>query len=110
MRHHRDWAERAGTFLRQLTERLARIPELVRFNRTQLETYRFHGGEWDSPVYNDVPCRVTEDDRAPFPLTVITEFPDETIYGELFVLAHTVQMHAVLAAEEIHTALERAGG
>ncbi len=110
LRHHTAWEERAAAFLQQLTTRLAQVPGLVAFNRTQLEMCRFHGGEPEEvPVYHDVPCRVIADDRAPFPLTLITEFPDETISGELFVLAHTVQMHTVLAAEEIYTPLARAG-
>ena len=31
-------------------------------------------------------------------MTLITEFPDETIDGEAFRFAHTVQMEAALAA------------
>lgn len=105
VRHHTAWAERAMAFLAQLTERLGGIPELVDFNRAQLEVYSTHAGGLAFPVYHDVPCQVIPDDRAPVPLTVITEFPDETIYGDAFVLAHTVQMHAVLAAEELHAAM-----
>ncbi len=107
VRHHAAWAERAAAFLAQLTERLGRLPDLVRFNRAQLETYRAHAGALAFPVYHDVPCQMIADDRMPVPLTVITEFPDETVYGELFVLAHTVQMHAALAAEDLHAALAR---
>ncbi|HYM68806.1 MAG TPA: peptidase M14, partial [bacterium] len=110
LRHHRAWADRATAFLAQLTERLGAIPGLAAFNRTQLETYRVHAGELPSPVYHDVPCQVVEDEQAPTPLTLITEFPDETIYGDLFIFAHTVQMETVLAAEEIHAALEPARG
>jgi len=110
LRHHRAWADRAAAFLAQLTERLGAVPGLAEFNRTQLDTYRVHAGEPSSPVYHDVPCQVVEDERAPTPLTLITEFPDETIYGDLFVFAHTVQMETVLAAEEIHAALEPARG
>jgi hypothetical protein len=107
VRHHAAWAERAAVFLSQLTRRLGDVPDLVRLNRTQLETYRAHAGEPAFPIYHDVPCQVVADDRTPVPLTVITEFPDETIYGDLFVLAHTVQMQTVLAAEEVHAALTR---
>jgi hypothetical protein len=105
VRHHTAWAERAAAFLAQLTERLGQIPDLVLLNRAQLETYRAHAGRLAFPVYHDVPCQVIADDQAPAPLTVITEFPDETVYGEPFVLAHTVQMHTVLAAEDLHAAL-----
>ncbi len=32
------------------------------------------------------------------PVTLITEFPDETVHGDAFRFAHTVQMHTALAA------------
>jgi hypothetical protein len=41
-------------------------------------------------------------------LTLITEFPDETIYGEAYRLAHTVQMATVIAAEEAYAILMEA--
>jgi len=110
VRHHRDWADRAAAFRTRLVERLAAIPELVAFNRAQLASYRAHAGEPPFPVYHELPCQTVEDERAATPLLLITEFPDETIYGELFALAHTVQMHTVLAAEEIHAALDRTAG
>ncbi len=110
VRHHPDWADRAVLLRTRLTERLARIPELVAFNRAQLASYRAHAGEPPFPVYHDLPCHTVEDERAATPLLLITEFPDETIYGDLFALAHTVQMHTVLAAEEIHAALDRPAG
>jgi hypothetical protein len=108
--HRRGWADRAIAFRAQLTERLGRVPGLAAFNRAQLASYRAHAGEPAFTVYHDVPCKTVEDDRAATPLMLITEFPDETIGGELFVLAHTVQMHTVLAAEEIHASLDRSAG
>jgi hypothetical protein len=53
-------------------------------------------------VLHGIPCLIAEDARSPVPMTLITEFPDETIYGEAFRFAHEVQMWAVLAAEEAH--------
>ncbi len=110
VRYHPHWADRAREFLARLTRRLADVPGLTPFNQTQLATYRAHAGEPAFPIYHDVPCDITEDANAATPLVLITEFPDETIYGDVFVLAHTVQMETVLAAEEIHAALEGAGG
>jgi hypothetical protein len=40
------------------------------------------------------------DDRHTVPLTLITEYPDETIYGDAFVKGHTAQMETVLSAYE----------
>jgi len=108
VRHHASWAARAESFRTQLTERLARIPDLVALNRAQLAGYGAHAGAPPFPLYHDLPVQTVEDDRAATPLTLITEFPDETIYGDLFALAQTVQMQTVLAAEEIHAALDRA--
>lgn len=110
VRHHAGWGERAAAFLERLTERLGAVPDLAAFNRGQLETYRAYAGEGPFPVHHGVPVNVAEDGRQPFPLTLITEYPDETIYGEAFLLAHTVQMETVLAAEEIHAALKQEAG
>ncbi|HEV2440379.1 MAG TPA: M14 family zinc carboxypeptidase [bacterium] len=108
LRHHRTWGARVQGFLEALTTRLAAVPGLVEFNRAQLAAYEAHTGERPEPILHGIPCQITEDDQAPFPLGLITEFPDETIYGELFVLAHTVQMETVLAAEAIYTEMAEA--
>jgi len=105
LRHHHDWGPWVQPFLERVTARLSRIPGLGDLNRTQLAVYEAHTGERPEPIMHDIPCEITEDDAAPFPLALITEFPDETIYGDLFVLGHTVQMEAALAAEEAYTAL-----
>jgi hypothetical protein len=105
LRHHRAWAPRVPGLLEGLTAALARVPGLGEFNRAQLAAYEIHVGERPDRILHDIPCEVAEDDQAPFPLTLVTEFPDETIYGDLFVLAHTVQMETVLAAEAIYAGL-----
>jgi hypothetical protein len=53
-------------------------------------------------VLNGIPVQVTESDREALPLALISEFPDETVYGDRFVFAHTVQMETVLAATDLH--------
>jgi len=108
LRHHRTWGARVPGFLEALTARLAAVPGLVEFNRAQLVAYEAHTGERPEPIMHGIPCQITEDDQAPFPFGLITEFPDETIYGELFVLAHTVQMETVLAAEAIYSEMVEA--
>lgn len=108
LRHHGEWAARVPALLDALTARLAMIPGLAELNRAQLAAYEAHTGERPAPILHGIPCQITEDDEAPFPLAIITEFPDETIYGELFVLAHAVQMETVLAAAEIYRGLSPA--
>jgi Zinc carboxypeptidase len=105
VRHHRSWAARVHALLDRVTARLARIPGLSELNRSQLALYEAHTGERPAPILHDVHCEIIQDDEAPFPLALVTEFPDETVYGDLFVLGHTVQMESALAAEESYSAL-----
>jgi Zinc carboxypeptidase len=106
-RHHSDWTARVHDLLDRVTARLARLPGLAELNRTQLTAYEAHTGERPGLLLHDIACEVTEDNQAPFPLALITEFPDETVYGDLFVLGHTVQMEAAIAAEEAYSHLAR---
>jgi hypothetical protein len=108
LRHHADWAPWVHPFLERVTQRLARIPGLAELNRTQLAVYEAHTGERPEPILHDIPCEITQDEAAPFPLAMITEFPDETVYGDLFMLGQTVQMEAALAAEDAYTRLSGA--
>ena len=98
MRHHPEWAETATRLTIATTERLAEVPGLVEYNRRQIEIYEAHAGPASTfKVVNGIPVWVGEF-RHEVPMTMITEFPDETIYGDEFVLGHTAQMTAVLAA------------
>ncbi len=98
MRHHAAWREPALRLVDAVTARLAALPGLIEHNRQQLSLFETHTGGTAFTMVNDFPCLVGEEDRHAVPMTLITEFPDETIYGEAFVFAHTAQMEAVLAA------------
>lgn len=100
LRHHPSWEATARTLIEAVTRGLSGVPGLVEFNRRQIALCAIHSGGAPYEIINDVPCLVTADERHPTPLTLITEFPDETIYGEAYRFAHTVQMAAVIAAEE----------
>lgn len=105
LRHHPGWAERARRLIEGVTARLARnVPDLVRFNARQLELFHAHALETGFDVLNGIPVQVTETDREDLPMALISEFPDETVYGDRFVFAHTVQMETVLAATDIYRA------
>lgn len=54
------------------------------------------------PRINGIPCHVLEDHRSTVPFTLVTEFPDETIEGDAFRLAHTTQTCAVELAAELY--------
>ena len=105
MRHHASWAGQARVLVEAVTKGLTAVPGLAEFNRRQIEVCSIHSGGAPYEIINEVPCLITEDERHPSPLTLITEFPDETIYGEAFRFAHTVQMTTVLAAEAAFAAM-----
>jgi hypothetical protein len=103
LRHHPGWGERARRLIEGVTARLARnVPGLVEFNARQLELFHAHALETGFDVLNGIPVQVAESDREELPLALISEFPDETVYGDRFVFAHTVQMETVLAATDLY--------
>jgi len=55
-----------------------------------------------------VPCMIQERADQMVPFTLISEYPDETVYGEAFRLGHDTQMRTVLAAIEAWRELEPA--
>lgn len=100
MRHHAGWEEAAEAVLDHVTRHLGAIPGLLDFNDRQIALYEIHAGETGFRVINGFPCLSSVDDRHTVPLTLITEYPDETIYGGDFVAGHTAQMETVLSAYE----------
>lgn len=103
LRHHPGWRERAHRLIKGVTARLAdKVAGLVEFNARQLELFHAHALETGFEVMNGIPVQITETDREDLPLALISEFPDETVYGDRFVFAHTVQMETVLAATDLY--------
>jgi hypothetical protein len=80
-----------------VTKHLAAVDGLVAYNNAQIRLFEQHAGETGFRIINGFPCLVGVDDRHTVPLTLITEYPDETIYGSAFVNGHTAQMETVLA-------------
>ncbi len=81
-----------------VTRHLGAINGLVEYNNAQIKLFEQHAGETGFRIINGFPCMVGVDDRHTVPLTLITEYPDETIYGDAFVKGHTAQMETVLSA------------
>lgn len=98
LRHHEDWAAQAEDLLDKVTGRLGKLPRLLDDNARQIALYETHSGETGFRIINGFPCLLSIDARHTIPLTLITEYPDETIYGEALIAAHTAQMETVLAA------------
>lgn len=100
LRHHpgRDpWP-----FLQALTAGLAQDARLLAFNARQYRLWQAHWGELPMRVLNGVGCVVAEDSRSSVPFTLISEYPDETVYGEAFQLAQQTQTRAVVLACELY--------
>ena len=98
MRHHAGWTEQAEILLDNVTRHLGAIPGLLEYNDRQIALYEIHAGETGFRVINGFPCLSSIDDRHTVPMTLITEYPDETIYGDDFIDGHTAQMETVLAS------------
>ncbi|RVL63684.1 M14 family metallopeptidase [Sinorhizobium meliloti] len=98
VRHHEGWREEAEALLQYVTRHLGTIPGLLDYNNRQIALYEIHAGETGFRLINGFPCLSSQDDRHTVPLTLITEYPDETIYGDDFINGHTAQMETVLSA------------
>jgi hypothetical protein len=100
LRHLPGWETASEALLDKVTRHLAAIPGLVGENSRQIALYEAHAGETGFRMINGFPCLCSLDDRHTVPVTLITEYPDETIYGPAFRTGHTAQMETVLAAYE----------
>ncbi len=101
MRHRPGLAAEAEALTIALAAKLAEDPALAAYNAEQLATWHAHAGAVPFPVHSGIPCLIGEHATQPVDFTIITEYPDETIYNDEFRLAHTTQMRAVLAAVEL---------
>lgn len=107
LRHHPGWQAEGRALLEQVSAALARVPGLPEYNSRQLALYQRHAGAVPFEVIHGTACALSEVDRPGAPVTLITEFPDETVDGAAFRFAHTVQMEAALAAVRAWQALAR---
>ena len=98
MRHREGWGDIARRLTEAVTADLARNTALMDMNARQIALYGIHAGETGFEMINGFPCYIGHDPRHRVPLTLITEYPDETIYGDAYTAAHTSQMQTVLAA------------
>ena len=107
LRHQAGWEAEGRALLEQVSAALAQVPGLVDYNARQLALYTQHAGELPFEQVNGFACMQTENPLPGPPLTLITEFPDETVADGDFRFAHTVQCAAVLAAVQACQALAR---
>ena len=105
MRHLRGWQDAAQALMDDVTRRLDAVPGLRAFNDAQLALFSRHAGDPGFRILNGFPVLIGEDARHRVPLTMITEYPDETVYGNAFRAGHAAQMAAILAGYEALQAL-----
>ncbi|MBG6071703.1 MULTISPECIES: peptidase M14 [unclassified Polaromonas] len=98
LRHHPGWQAQGRALLEQVSAALRQVGGLSAYNARQMALYERHAGELPFEVINGTACSLSETTRPGPPVTLITEFPDETVADERFRFAHTVQMQTVLAA------------
>lgn len=84
--------------MEQITADLSKIPELVIFNRQSQAAHRAHVGDGGYELINGFPCFFQERSQTLAPLMLLTEYPDISIWGEAYRLAHLTQMETTLSA------------
>ncbi|MEG1280515.1 MAG: peptidase M14 [Comamonas sp.] len=97
LRHHHGWQAEAEALAEQVTHALQQVPGLPQYNARQLDLYQRHSGRQPFMLINGTPCTISANNASPAPVTLITEFPDQTLTGDALIFAHTVQRAAVLA-------------
>ncbi|WP_447530135.1 peptidase M14 [Vreelandella sp. TE19] len=98
LRFHQNWEAQAEALLERVTAHLAKVPGLVAYNQRQIEAFEAHAGRLEFATRHGIPYLLTRNDQQLTPLQLITEYPDETIYDDDFVMAHQVQYEAVMSA------------
>ncbi|PBB40012.1 peptidase M14 [Mesorhizobium sp. WSM3866] len=106
MQHHSEWAGAAELLIDKVTRRLGRVPGLLEFNAAQISLFQSHCGESEFKVINGIPCFSSEDNGCSVPLRIVSEYPDETIYGRAFISGHDAQTEFVLAVYEAFQQLD----
>lgn len=98
LRHGAGWADAARALMQSVTTALHDVEGLLAYNQAQIALFNIHAGETGFEIMNGFPVMISEDPRHNLPMTLITEYPDETIYGDAMRAAHAAQRATVLAA------------
>lgn len=98
LRHRPGWQAQGRALLEHVTAALRGVPGLPEYNARQMALYQRHAGELPFEILHGCACTQSEVTHRGAPVTLITEFPDETIEGDRFRFAHSVQTATVLAA------------
>lgn len=102
LRHAPDETELGRRVLYAALQALVGFPELAEQNRRMLALYDRYVSDRSFEVYEGcIPFTVSKTPDDFYPVTLITEAPDETIYGEDFRIAQTGQSLVVGAVAEL---------
>jgi hypothetical protein len=107
LRHHAGWQDEGRALLEAVSAAVSQVSGLRAYNARQMALYQQHAGELPFEVIHGCACSQTQTNHRGAPVTLITEFPDETVDGEDFRFAHRVQMEAALAAQRAWLTLAR---
>ena len=76
-------------------------PEMMAINQRMLRSYERVIGSLDFTLYRDcIPYTLNRQFRKPYPVSLITEAPDESVYGEDFRIAHEAHYRVIMAVAE----------
>ena len=107
LRYQPGWQAEAEALHQAVSAAVAQVAGLAAHNARQMALYERHAGPIPFAMRDGIAYTITEVARPGAPVTLITEYPDETVDGDAFRLAHTVQMRTVLAGVEAWQALAR---
>lgn len=102
---HPGWEALGEAILDEVAERLSQDPDLVLFNKMQIDCMKAHAINLPFEIRHGLACSSYVETFMQAPLTLITETPDETVYGQDFVACHEFQMKTVLFAVEAYVRL-----
>jgi len=100
IRYQSAYQVQAFTWLEKITARIALIPGLSEFNAEQLKVYATHAAGIPFEIHHGIACLMIQNDTQPTGIKLVTEFPDETVWGEAFQFAQQVQTETVKIACE----------
>nr|WP_321459729.1 M14 family zinc carboxypeptidase [uncultured Cohaesibacter sp.] len=102
LRYHPGWERVGEAILQTMISVLQEYEPIMSLNRAQLARFRhYSGAEPGFDVRKDVAHFRQEAPEALFPVTIITEAPDETVYGEDFKILHEAQMRCAIAGARV---------
>lgn len=98
MRHAPEWVNPARRLAEQVCADLAGHAALMAFNAQQLRVYERHTTARPYQLLHGTPVMLVETEGTPCPLTLLTEFPDETVEGDAFRLGRAAQFQVIESA------------